>query len=131
MLEKLATNKGNVLAIEIIDGFTETDGKLCQKFFQQILDEGFEQVNLLVKLDEMKVGQSSIKAFMEDSLWVLRNFNNLGHVAIVAHSSVWKAMVPIENMFFERASKGRDERYFDISQMEEAFKFVDAIDEQK
>lgn len=131
MLEKLKTNKGNVLAIEIIDGFTETDEKICQKFFQEILDEGFEQVNLLVKLDEMKVGHSSVKAFMEDSLWVLRNFNKIGHLAIVAHSGVWKAMVPIDNLFFERASKGRHERYFDVSQMEEAYEFVHPVDEQK
>ncbi len=33
MIEKLMESKGNVLAIEVIDGFTETDEKLCQKFF--------------------------------------------------------------------------------------------------
>ena len=37
---------------------------------------------------------------------------------------ILKVLVPIDNLFFERASKGRLERYFDISQMDEALAFV-------
>ena len=126
MIEQLKTNKGNVLSIEVIGGFSETDEKLCETFFQQKLDEGFDKVNVLVKLDELKVNQSSVKAFMEDTIWALRSYKKIGHLAIVAHSSVLKALVPIDNLFFERASKGRHERYFDISQIEEAFEFVES-----
>ncbi len=124
MLEQIKIFKNNVLAFEVIDGFTETDVKLAQKFFNEKMEEGFDQVNILVKLDEMKIAHSSVKAFFEDCVFVLRNFKHLGHLAIVAHSKVMKAMVPIDNLFFERASKGRMERYFDISQMDEAFEFV-------
>ncbi|MEZ4805542.1 MAG: STAS/SEC14 domain-containing protein [Bacteroidia bacterium] len=124
MIEQLNTYKNNVLAIEVIDGFTENDEKLCQKFFQEKLDQGFDQVNVLVKLDELKINHSSIKAFMEDSIWALRNYKSIGHLAIVAHSKVLKAMVPIDNLFFQRASEGRLERYFDVSQLDEAFDFV-------
>ncbi|WP_268034687.1 STAS/SEC14 domain-containing protein [Algoriphagus sp. PAP.12] len=124
MIEQLQTFEGNTLAIEVINGFDETDEKLAQKLFQEKLDKGFEQVNVLVKLDEMKVSNTSVKAFMEDMIWVLRNYKKLGHLAIVAHSKVLKALVPIDNFFFERASKGRLEKYFDISQMDEAMEFV-------
>jgi len=124
MIEQLQTFEGNTLAIEVINGFDETDEKLAQKLFQEKLDKGFEQVNVLVKLDEMKVSNTSVKAFMEDMIWVLRNYKKLGHLAIVAHSNVLKALVPIDNFFFERASKGRLEKYFDISQMDEAMEFV-------
>jgi len=48
----------------------------------------------------------------------------LGHLAIVAHSKIVKVLVPIDNLFFERASKGRHDRYFEISQIEEAYDFV-------
>ena len=34
MLEKIRHFDDNVLAIEVIDGFTETDELICQKFFQ-------------------------------------------------------------------------------------------------
>lgn len=124
MIEQLETFDKNVLAIEVIDGFTETDEKLCQKWFEQKLNDGYKQVNVLVKLDEMKVSHTSFKAFMEDSMWALRNYRSLGHLAIVAHSKIVKVLVPIDNFFFERASEGRLERYFDVSQMDEAMAFV-------
>jgi hypothetical protein len=33
-------------------------------------------VNMLVKLDELKVSHSSVKAFMEDIIWTLRHYKN-------------------------------------------------------
>ena len=131
MIEQIKTFDNNVLAIEVIDGFTETDEKLCQKFFNEKLELGFDKVNVLVKLDELKISHSSIKAFFEDIVWVLRNYKTLGHLAIVAHSNVLKALVPIDNLFFARASKGRLERYFDISQIDEAFSFISSKEKQK
>jgi len=129
MIEQIKTYNNNVLAIEVIDGFTETDEKLCQKFFQEKLNKNFSTVNVLVKLDELKISHSSIKAFMEDTIWILRNYKRIGHLAIVAHSGILKALVPIDNLFFQRASQGRQERYFDVSQIEEAFTFVNPLHE--
>ncbi len=125
MIQQIETSAKNVLAIEVIDGFTETDEKICQKYFQEKLDAGHTHVHVLIKLDELKISHSSVKAFMEDIIWALRNYKKLGHLAIVAHSKVLKALVPIDNLFFQRASEGRFERYFDISQMDEALKFVE------
>ena len=124
MIEQLKTYQNNSMAIEVIDGFTETDEKICQKWFKKKLDEGYDQVNILVKLDDVKVSQSSIKAFMEDSIWALRKYKQLGHLAIVAHSNILKALVPLDNLFFQRARDGRHERYFDISQLDEAYNFI-------
>lgn len=125
MIEQLKTFETNVLAIEVIDNFSETDEKLCQKFFKKKLEQGYDQINLLVKIDEYKVPHTSAKAFFEDIIFLFRNFKHLGHLAIVAHSNVVKALVPIDDLFFKRASKGREERYFDVSQMEQAWKFVE------
>ena len=124
MIEQLKTFSDNRLAIEVIDGFSQVDEKRCQKFFNQKLDEGHESINILIKLDEIKISKSSIKAFMEDVIWLLRNYKKMGHIAIVAHSNTLKALIPIDNLFFERASKGRLERYFDVSQLDEAFEFI-------
>lgn len=124
MIEQIKIFEKNALAIEVIDGFTETDEALCQKWFQEKRNQGYEQIHVLVKLDEMQVGHSSVKAFMEDTIWALRNYTHLGHLAIVAHSKILKALVPIDNLFFQRAGKGRYERYFDVSQIEDALKFV-------
>lgn len=126
MIEQLKTFPNNVLAIEVIEGFTETDEQLFEKWYTAKRAAGAEQVNVLVKLDEMKLSSTSIKAFFEDMLWALRNYTHLGHLAVVAHSKVAKALVPVDNLFFQRASKGRLERYFDVSQMDEAVDFVNA-----
>lgn len=124
MIEQIELFKNNVLALEVIDGFTEADEQFGQKLFQQKLDEGFETVNVLIKLDEMKVSHSSTKAFMEDAIWGIRQYKNLGNIAIVAHSNIVKALIPIDAFFFERLRKGYEERYFDISQMDKAITFV-------
>jgi len=124
MIEQIRTFDKNCLAVEVIDGFTEVDEKICQKWFQQKLDQDYEQVNVLVKLDELKVSHSNVKAFMEDTIWALRHYKQLSHLAIVAHSRILKALVPVDNLFFQGASKGRQERYFDISQLDEAFDFI-------
>jgi len=41
MIEQLKTFDNNTLAIEVIDGFTETDKKLCQKWFEEKRVQGF------------------------------------------------------------------------------------------
>lgn len=124
MIEQIKTFKGNALAIEVIDGFTKTDEKLVEKLFAKKIDEGNEQVNVLVKLDEIKINHINTKAFMENVIWVLRNYKHIGHLAIVAHSKIVKALVPIDNFVFERLQKGYEERYFDVSQLDKAFEFI-------
>jgi hypothetical protein len=124
MIRQLQNFDDNTLALEVVDGFTESDETICQQYFQEKLNKGFRSVNVLVKLDKMSMTQTSVKAFFEDILWTLRNYHKMGHLAIVAHSNILKALVPIDNLFFQRASKGRMERYFDISQLNEALQFV-------
>lgn len=124
MVQQLKTFDDNRLALEIIDGYTEADESLCEKLFKEKAEAGKKPINILIKLDEMKVSNSDIKAFFEDGIYVIRRFTDMGHIAVVAHSKVLKALVPIDNLFFERSSKGRHERYFDISQIEEAYNFI-------
>lgn len=124
MIEQIKTFKTNTLAFEIIDSFTATDEKLAQKFFKEKFDLGFNTVNLLVKIDEFKVSQTETKAFFQDILFIIRKFKNIGNIAIVGHSKILKVLVPIDNFFFERLKKGKSERYFDISQLDEAFEFI-------
>ncbi len=65
------------------------------------MNEGHDHGNVLIKLDEMKLSKSSTKALLEDIIWVLRNYKKMGNLAILAHSNIVKALVPIDNFFFE------------------------------
>lgn len=125
MVEQLKTYDSNVLALEAIDAFTETDEQYIRKLFNEKRERGYDTINILIKFDEAKISKTSIKIFFEDIAFTLRNYTHLGHLALVAHSNVMKALVPIDNIFFQRASKGKYERYFDVSQLEEAFAFVE------
>lgn len=126
MVEQIRTFETTPLAITVIDSFTENDETMCQKWMEEKLAKGFDQVNILIKIDEMRISGSSAKAFLEDGLYILRKYKSMGHIAVVAHSKILKALIPIDNLFFERASKGRQERYFDISQLDEAFEFLNS-----
>ena len=115
MIEQIKTFTGNSIAIEAIESFTETDVKLMHKFFEEKLSRGFKHVNVLIKLDEIKINQINTKAFFEHMLWVLRNLGNVGNLVIVAHSNILKTMIPIDNLFFESIKRGFEEKYFDES----------------
>jgi hypothetical protein len=128
MIEQIKTFKGNAIAIEAIESFTETDAQLLHKFFEQKLNAGNEHVHVLVKLDEIKINQISTKAFFEHMIWVIRNLKNVGNLAIVAHSNILKAMIPVDNLFFERLKEGFEERYFDVSHLDKALHFIESND---
>lgn len=124
MIEQLKTFDTNTLAFEVIDGFTETDEQLARKFFNEKLGKGYDKVNVLIKFDEYKVLKTEFEAFFEDLAFVIKKFDNLGRLAYVGHSKLMEAFVPIDNMFFKNKDKGREERYFDISEIEKAYQFV-------
>ncbi|MDW5288605.1 STAS/SEC14 domain-containing protein [Formosa sp. PL04] len=79
---------------------------------------------MLIKIDEYKISQTATKVFFEDIIYVIRKFENMGNIAIVSHSKILKALVPIDSFFFERLKKGKKEQYFDVSQLDEALKFI-------
>ena len=57
-------------------------------------------------------------------VWVIRNLEHVGNIAIVAHSNILKALIPLDNFFFERLKKGYEERYFDNLHIDKALKFI-------
>ncbi len=126
MIEQIKTFEGNAIAIEAIESFTETDAQLIHKFFEKKLNKGFKHIHVLIKLDEVKINQINTKVFFEHMIWVIRNLKNVGNLAIVAHSNILKAMIPMDNLFFERLKKGFEERYFDVSQLDKAIDFVES-----
>mgnify|MGYP001281960390 CR=1 FL=1 len=125
MIEQLKVFDRNILAVEIIENYTEEDLLFFKKLFEQKLEKGFTHINILIKLDELKIDKINIKTFFSDVLWTLRKFSSLGHIAVVAHSNITKMLVTLDALFFKRASEGRNERYFDISQIDEAYRFIE------
>ena len=124
MIEQLKTFENNVLAFEVIDAFTETDEKLARKLFNEKLAQGYDKVNVLIKFDEYKVLKTEFKAFFEDLAFIIKKFDKLGRLAFVGHSKLMEALVPVDNMFFKNKTEDREERYFDVSEIDNAYKFI-------
>ncbi len=131
MIEQLKVYDGPVLALEIIEGFDENDFELIQKWADLKRENGFLRINLLLKLDELKLSESNIKALLKQMAKLMKNFKQIGNIAIVAHSDIVKGLVPIDNFFFQIFSKDSEERYFDIADIEDAFAFIEADIKEK
>lgn len=127
MVEEIKHYDNNVLAVEVKGGFTEDDEKQCQKLVKEKMEEGYENINVLVKLDEMKLADSSIKAFFQDAIFAFRNYKKLHHLAVVAKSKFIETAVKADNLFFRNKEKDREEKYFDVSEMNQALKFVGGV----
>jgi hypothetical protein len=126
MLQQIKTFKGNALAVELTDKFTEADEKLLVQLFEEKLQDGNTHVNLLFKVKDMASAfrHIELKALLEGELWGFKHFSKIGRCAVVAHSGVIKTAVKIENKALHLANSALDERYFDAEQLDEALEFV-------
>ena len=126
MIEQLKVYDTSVMALEIVEGFTEVDYELVEKWANAKREQGFTKMNLLLKLDKLTISDTSLKAFLDQTLKLMKNFKQIGRIAVVAQSKILKKVVPIENFFLQTFSKGSEERYFDVEEIEKAFAFVEA-----
>ena len=124
MFRILKSKQDNVLAAEISGGYTLEDFEDFKDIFEQKLNQGIQRVNLLIKIDKLDLSDMTWKAFFADSMYSLRHMDNLGHLAIVGHSNLSKVMITLDGAIFNRAKKGLEEKYFDISDLNKAWKFV-------
>lgn len=48
----------------------------------------------------------------------------MGHIAVIGHSNFKKVLITLDGMLFNRAKKGLEEKYFDITDIDKAWNFV-------
>lgn len=124
MIRKLESVHEHVLAIDIVNEYVYEDAEQCKKWFEEKLNQGYQVINFLVKVDQLSLTHISCRAFWDDGMYSFRHMKNLGHLAIVGHSKLEKIAVTLDGMVFDRSKKGRIERYFDIGEMDKAWEFV-------
>lgn len=112
------------ITLELIDGYMPEDEKKIEKLFEEKIAAGHKKVNLLVKIDKLSLSHSSWKAMWDDSMYALKHVRNCGRIALVGHSKTEEVLIKIDNMFFENKKKDQAEKYFDVSDIDNAMGWV-------
>lgn len=124
MFEILEGSSGDVLAVEISGGYTKGDVALFKKAFEDTLQGGVARVNVLCKIDRLKLTESEMGAFVEDARYGFANMDKIRHIAVVADSAFVKFLVACDNAVFGDPKKGLVEKYFSTSDLAAAWAFV-------
>jgi hypothetical protein len=125
MLTQIKTFKGNALALELREPFTEDDALLIKQLFEEKLKVGYKHINLLIKVYDLSVLKHiDLKAFFESEIWGFTHFGKIGRCAVVAHSDLIRSLVKIEAKLLHLVNPAFEEKYFETSQLEEALIFV-------
>jgi len=123
MFAVLDGSEGNVLGVEISGAYTKNDVEAFEKAFESSL-KSVDKVNVLVKIDALEVGSSEFSAFWEDCRYSLKHIDQIGRIAIVGHSRIEAILTKMDNLFLADSKKGREERYFDVSDIDQAWDFA-------
>lgn len=124
MFQVLEQSKGNVLGIEISQEYTKEDVATFKKEFESMLAAGHDRINLLIKMDNLDLEKIKLSAFLEDSFYGLKYLHQLRHIAVVGDSKLKKAFVELDNKLLGKEEEERIEKYFDISDLNKAWEFV-------
>ena len=123
MFTMLDGSEGDVLGVEISGGYTREDMEAFREAYEKVM-QNHAHINILCKVDEMSVTGSEFKALWEDSIYALKHLKDFRHLAIVGNSKVTKILIELDNVFFGNKSRERIEKYFDVDDLDEAWKFV-------
>jgi hypothetical protein len=117
MIKKLERSSGKVYGVEVSGTLTVEEYREYEPEIEAIIEkEGNINVLVIVK-DLPSVG---IREVIEDFRFAMKHWGDWNRIAIVGEMKALNIVAKIENLFI----KGQ-ERYYDISQLEEAWKWVE------
>lgn len=124
MFKVLEGSGGDVLGVEISGGYTKQD---FEQFKQACLDAeaaGSQVLNILCKIDNLQLHKIQPSALAADSSYALSHINQIRHIAIVGNSKFEEVLVKLDDKLLGSPKKERIEKYFDVSQLQQAWDFV-------
>ena len=124
MIKKLESEREYVLAVEIVDEYIQEDLQQFENWFEEMLNDGQQQLNILFKIDQLPVSHISFKTIINDALFSMKNIEHCKHIAMVGHSKVEKIAIGKESLDYNKSKKGRAMKYFDAKDIDKAWEFV-------
>ena len=124
MIKELPQSYRNNLAFEISDKVSLEDEKSWIARLNVITDE-YEKFNVMIVLGEN--ASWGMDAGLADIKWLSKHMDKFNKIAIVSQSSVWKWLVKVDSFF--AGFVGINEEYFDVSEIDEAWEWVEEENE--
>lgn len=125
MIHQLKKFEKNAIALELTETFTEADALQIEQLFEAKLNEGYQHVNILIKVKDMSAMKGmELKAFLQGELWGVKHIGKIGRCAVVSHSDFIESVVKMENKVLHFFNSALEEKYFDQTQLDEALAFI-------
>ncbi len=125
MFKILDGSGDGVLAVELVDSYTKDDVEGLKKTCNDELAKGNSKLNILIKIDKLELHRITPAAFVDDCRYALGHMKQMRNLAIVGHSELEKVLVTTDSKIFGRPEDDLVEKYFDVSEIDKAWEFVE------
>lgn len=115
MITILERSKGNVFGLEASGEISELDIYEVTKPMDEAVKK-YGKINWLLIMKTSKC--TSLRAVYEDIMWLLKNLKHFNRMAIVGDKKWEEILIKADSLIF-------GEKYFDISQLEDAWAYVE------
>jgi len=115
MLTILNRSHENVIGIEASEIITESDIEGIVPHFDALIKK-YGKINWLIIIKTSRY--ATLRAMYEDMMWLIKNLKHFDRMAIVGDKKWEELLIKADDLIF-------GERYFDVSQMSEAWDYVE------
>ncbi len=115
MIKILEKSKGNVLGFYVTGEISPEDIESVEVVADKAIAE-HGKINWLMRMETTRY--TSLRAMYEDMMWLLKNLKHFDKMAIVSDKKWEELLIKTDGLVF-------GEKYFDVSQLEEAWKYIE------
>ena len=115
MIKALERSKGNVFGFEVSGEITVEDIRRVTDVLDKAIEK-YGKINWLFVFKTIKY--HSPRAFYEDIMWVMKHLKYFDRMAVVGDTMLGEVLAKVDALAF-------GEKYFDISQLEDAWRYVE------
>ena len=119
MIKLHSRSHDNVLGFEVSGKINFEDLKHIELLIEEKINK-YDKINWMLILNEGLPSYTSLRAFYEDSMWMFKHLKHFDKMAVVGNSTFAKILFNIDGFFF-------GEKYFDITDIEKAWAYVEDI----
>lgn len=115
MLTILPRSHDNIIGIEAVGKISEADIEEIIPRLDECIEK-YDRISCLIILNMSKY--ATLRAMYEDMMWLMKNLKHFDRMAVVGDKKWEELVIKADGLIF-------GERYFDITQMNEAWDYIE------